>query len=897
MATLSPEIKKIPSKLEFLILSIIFLSFPYSIFAFKLFPNGDCYNAYVNFYHYIISSILDNQGLPFWDPIAAGGSPIYLVFLAIGILEPFFWVSIFIGKIFSLNVFQVYMTWIVIRNLPILIGMFWLLKQTCRHSVLAIFGAAFVYYALSLSLLRDGIVFVIYWPLLLAVLIHFVRLLKREQPTLLFFYAAIILLAISLLIYNPAYTLVFLGSAGLGIIVFYHRNMRAFYRLFLRQIKIGHRFLGLAMLIVLLLPAVVLLKNYRDSDQFALVRVHHAYQSSGRIVSGLWNEPLDYLETDLYNSPMRRGREFSTCLFPFFYNLQWIADGSVYFGFLGVIGILAGILLRRSKIFLSFLLAAVFIAFFMTWSSNGLILFARPFLPFLKLLNQRQLLFPAFVIFAVVCGCLGLKLLLEYCYLKKIEKYLTFGKVSIIGILLVAGGVLLVSMASFEIKESMPLFFLGAWRMYPLCLGGMLLIAAFARLSVQKPKMYGFYLSALLLIFVFDCVYYFEFLTFGRDQNSGILAHSRMMREKLKLDYQPFRSPLLPYSYGGTRTYSVVHQLGLRSALPAYWHSDISFSSTRYYRLISLLDFEKLKGALGVSLPIVNVYYKSEMAKTGDEALAKLFEMDSAKIQDTLILEKADNPNRNLEFLWEKALFNSQGFTYRYLPSAKNPGDLLGAMNLSLFDRVVTIPQEDFQEVPQGLYHRRLFRIRFPEKLSLKFDSQSDLVSRYFFPEFPIAIDFDGRMYFFSPDRKAVLKFVSGQGMLVESNSASPVFPKKVYVLEKKVDPAQRNLKVADFGPNHITIEANTPTEGILSYADLYDKRWRATLDGQPVPILISNYAFKAVQLPAGKHTVEFRYHVPFLFPAIVAYFLCILGFCSVLVSQVVKNFRVLLRN
>ncbi len=37
----------------------------------------------------------------------------------------------------------------------------------------------------------------------------------------------------------------------------------------------------------------------------------------------------------------------------------------------------------------------------------------------------------------------------------------------------------------------------------------------------------------------------------------------------------------------------------------------------------------------------------------------------------------------------------------------------------------------------------------------------------------------------------------------------------------------------------------------------------RSYLDGKPVELLLSNQAFKGVKVPAGEHTVDFKYHPP----------------------------------
>ena len=52
----------------------------------------------------------------------------------------------------------------------------------------------------------------------------------------------------------------------------------------------------------------------------------------------------------------------------------------------------------------------------------------------------------------------------------------------------------------------------------------------------------------------------------------------------------------------------------------------------------------------------------------------------------------------------------------------------------------------------------------------------------------------------------------------------------------------------------------SAPARGFLYLADQYFPGWRATVNGAPAPILRANYAFRAVEVPAGTSTVEFRY-------------------------------------
>jgi len=60
--------------------------------------------------------------------------------------------------------------------------------------------------------------------------------------------------------------------------------------------------------------------------------------------------------------------------------------------------------------------------------------------------------------------------------------------------------------------------------------------------------------------------------------------------------------------------------------------------------------------------------------------------------------------------------------------------------------------------------------------------------------------------------------------------------------------------------PTRVTVSVKMETPGLVVLADLWDKGWRAYLNGQRVPILRANHAVRGVLVPAGAGTVEFRY-------------------------------------
>jgi hypothetical protein len=57
-----------------------------------------------------------------------------------------------------------------------------------------------------------------------------------------------------------------------------------------------------------------------------------------------------------------------------------------------------------------------------------------------------------------------------------------------------------------------------------------------------------------------------------------------------------------------------------------------------------------------------------------------------------------------------------------------------------------------------------------------------------------------------------------------------------------------------------VVVKAQAASQGYLVLTDTWYPGWHAKLDGQEVPILRADLVFRAVQLPAGEHMIEFVY-------------------------------------
>lgn len=59
--------------------------------------------------------------------------------------------------------------------------------------------------------------------------------------------------------------------------------------------------------------------------------------------------------------------------------------------------------------------------------------------------------------------------------------------------------------------------------------------------------------------------------------------------------------------------------------------------------------------------------------------------------------------------------------------------------------------------------------------------------------------------------------------------------------------------------PGNLFYESESAEYGLAVFSEVYYKTWKAFIDGQEVPVLRANYILRALEVPAGKHTIEFR--------------------------------------
>lgn len=70
------------------------------------------------------------------------------------------------------------------------------------------------------------------------------------------------------------------------------------------------------------------------------------------------------------------------------------------------------------------------------------------------------------------------------------------------------------------------------------------------------------------------------------------------------------------------------------------------------------------------------------------------------------------------------------------------------------------------------------------------------------------------------------------------------------------------NIELVQYEPNNVVYEAQTTGNALAVFSEIfYPEGWQATIDGKVVPIVQANYVLRALELPAGKHTIELHFN------------------------------------
>ncbi len=73
-----------------------------------------------------------------------------------------------------------------------------------------------------------------------------------------------------------------------------------------------------------------------------------------------------------------------------------------------------------------------------------------------------------------------------------------------------------------------------------------------------------------------------------------------------------------------------------------------------------------------------------------------------------------------------------------------------------------------------------------------------------------------------------------------------------------------RVIALTEYRPNYLKYEYTAPAKSVAVFSEIfYDHGWTAYVDGEETPYFRADYVLRAMVLPAGTHTVEWRFRAP----------------------------------
>src|SRR5208282_1582373 len=73
-------------------------------------------------------------------------------------------------------------------------------------------------------------------------------------------------------------------------------------------------------------------------------------------------------------------------------------------------------------------------------------------------------------------------------------------------------------------------------------------------------------------------------------------------------------------------------------------------------------------------------------------------------------------------------------------------------------------------------------------------------------------------------------------------------------------DGADAPVRIVEYAPSQVRLQVESTQQRYLVSSEVNYPGWRAFVDGQKVPISMTNVAFRGLPVQAGKHEVVFRF-------------------------------------
>lgn len=67
-------------------------------------------------------------------------------------------------------------------------------------------------------------------------------------------------------------------------------------------------------------------------------------------------------------------------------------------------------------------------------------------------------------------------------------------------------------------------------------------------------------------------------------------------------------------------------------------------------------------------------------------------------------------------------------------------------------------------------------------------------------------------------------------------------------------------IEIVEHKPNYLKYRSKSQSPGLVVFSEIYYPGWKATIDGNEARVIRANYILRALEVPAGDHTIEFKF-------------------------------------
>ena len=107
---------------------------------------------------------------------------------------------------------------------------------------------------------------------------------------------------------------------------------------------------------------------------------------------------------------------------------------------------------------------------------------------------------------------------------------------------------------------------------------------------------------------------------------------------------------------------------------------------------------------------------------------------------------------------------------------------------------------------------------------------------------------------------------------------------------------ADAEVKLVEYRPNYLRYESQSEGNSLVVFSEIFTREgWSVKIDGVDAKPLRADYILRAVEVPAGKHTIEWQYRAPkwaFIDGITMAFSLAVLAAFAATIIVYLRNLR-----